>query len=39
MSSAGHFISLIGIAFFYIAILDSHLERKTATPSTLGVPR
>jgi len=39
MSTTGHFITLIGITFFYIAILDAHIEKKLATPITLGIPR
>jgi len=39
MSTAGHFITLIGLSFFYLMLLDSHIERKVATPTTLGLPR
>jgi len=39
MSTAGHFITLIGIFFFCLMFLDSHIERRIATPSSLGVPR
>ena len=39
MSTAGHFITLIGIFFFFFMIFDSHLENKICTPSTLGIPR
>jgi thermostable 8-oxoguanine DNA glycosylase len=39
MSSAGHFVTIVGIAFFYVAILDAHIEKKIATPLTLGIPR
>jgi hypothetical protein len=39
MSTAGHFITLIGIAFFFLMMIDSHIERRIATPSSLGVPR
>ena len=39
MSTAGHFITLIGVSFFFLMILDSHIERKVATPITLGLPR
>ena len=39
MSTAGHFITLVGVFFFYIMFLDSHIERKTATTHTLGLPR
>jgi hypothetical protein len=39
MSTAGHFITLIGIAFFFLMMIDSHIERRVATPSSLGIPR
>lgn len=39
MSTAGHFITLIGLIFFFLMLLDSHLERRLATPITLGIPR
>lgn len=39
MSTAGHFITLIGIAFFFLMLIDSHLERRIATPLSLGIPR
>jgi hypothetical protein len=39
MSTAGHFVGLIGIVFFFLMLLDSHIERRVATPSNLGIPR
>jgi len=39
MSTAGHFVTLIGVFFFFLMLLDSHIERRIATPLTLGVPR
>lgn len=39
MSTSGHFITLIGIVFFFFMILDSHLERKLSIPSSLSIPR
>jgi heme/copper-type cytochrome/quinol oxidase subunit 1 len=39
MSTTGHFITLIGIIFFFIMLLDSHIERRVSTSSTLGLPR
>lgn len=39
MSTAGHFITLIGIFFFFLMLLDSHIERRLATPLSLGIPR
>lgn len=39
MSTAGHFITLLGIVFFFLMLLDSHIERRIATPTTLGIPR
>jgi hypothetical protein len=39
MSTTGHFITLVGIIFFFLMLLDSHIERRIATPITLGIPR
>lgn len=39
MSTSGHFITLIGIVFFFFMILDSHIERKLSIPSSLSIPR
>jgi heme/copper-type cytochrome/quinol oxidase subunit 1 len=39
MSTTGHFITLIGIVFFFLMILDSHIERKVVTQTNLGIPR
>jgi len=39
MSTAGHFITLIGVTFFFLMMIDSHIERRIATPSSLGIPR
>ena len=39
MSTSGHFISLIGITFFFFMLFDSHIERKIHTPISLGIPR
>lgn len=39
MSTAGHFITLIGTTFFFIMFLDSHIERRLSIPTTLGLPR
>ena len=39
MSTSGHFITLIGIVFFFFMIFDSHIEKKLAVPSTLSIPR
>nr|YP_004841742.1 cytochrome c oxidase subunit 1 [Ichthyophthirius multifiliis]AEL89284.1 cytochrome c oxidase subunit 1 [Ichthyophthirius multifiliis] len=39
MSTTGHFITLIGIIFFFAMLLDSHIERRLHTSSTLGLPR
>ena len=39
MSTSGHFITLIGIVFFFFMIFDSHLEQKLATPLSLSIPR
>ena len=39
MASTGHFITLIGIFFFFLILIDYHIEKKIATPLTLGIPR
>jgi len=39
MSTTGHFIVLIGIFFFFLMLLDSHIERRASTSITLGLPR
>nr|YP_010632213.1 cytochrome c oxidase subunit 1 [Cryptocaryon irritans]WBP62329.1 cytochrome c oxidase subunit 1 [Cryptocaryon irritans] len=39
MASVGHFVTLMGVIFFFIMILDSHIERRTVISSTLGLPR
>lgn len=39
MASTGHFVTLVGIFFFFLMMLDSHIEKKIATPISLGIPR
>jgi len=39
MASAGHFVTLVGVFFFFLMLLDSHIEKKIATPLSLGIPR
>ena len=39
MASVGHLTTLIGVLFFFLMLLDSHLERRVAVHSILGVPR
>lgn len=39
MATAGHLVTLVGVMFFFFMILDSHIERRIATPITLGIPR
>jgi hypothetical protein len=39
MATTGHFVTLVGISFFFLMILDSHVEKKLALVSTLGIPR
>ena len=39
LSTAGHFITLLGIFFFFLMLLDSHIERRLPTPLALGIPR
>jgi hypothetical protein len=39
MATTGHLITMMGIVFFFLMILDSHIERKVAVYSPLGKPR
>jgi hypothetical protein len=39
MASVGHLTTLIGVLFFFLMLLDSHIERRIAVHSTLGIPR
>ena len=39
MASVGHFITLMGVIFFFFMLCDTHFEKKTATLPTLGLPR
>jgi hypothetical protein len=39
MASVGHLTTLIGVLFFFLMLLDSHIERRVAVHSTLGIPR
>lgn len=39
MASLGHFVTLVSLIFFFIMLLDSHLEKKIMIYSTLGLPR
>jgi len=39
MASVGHLTTMIGVVFFFLMLLDSHIERRVAVYSNLGVPR
>lgn len=39
MASVGHLTTLIGVLFFFLMLLDSHVERRVAVHSVLGIPR
>ena len=39
MASSGHMITLVGTLFFFMMLLDSHMERRVIVYSTLGLPR
>ena len=39
MASTGHMITLVGVIFFFLMLLDSHIERRVVVYSTLGLPR
>ena len=39
MATTGHIITLMGIVFFFLMLLDSHIERKVTIYKHLGLPR
>jgi hypothetical protein len=39
MSTVGHFITLTGVIFFFLMLIDTHAEKKITASSTLGLPR
>ena len=39
MASSGHIITLVGIVFFFLMLLDSHIEHKVVIYKHLGIPR
>jgi heme/copper-type cytochrome/quinol oxidase subunit 1 len=39
MSTSGHFVTLAGVIFFFCMLFDSHLEKRVAIPTNLGIPR
>ena len=39
MATTGHLITMMGIVFFFLMIIDSHIERKVVVYSPLGNPR
>lgn len=39
MATVGHFITLLSLIFFFLMLLDSHIERRVAIHNTLGLPR
>jgi len=39
MATIGHLTVLISIMFFFFMLIDSHIERRVAVHSTLGIPR
>lgn len=39
MATTGHIITLMGIVFFFLMLLDSHIERKVSIYKHLGLPR
>ena len=39
MASTGHMITLVGAIFFFLMVLDSHIEKRVVIYSTLGLPR
>jgi hypothetical protein len=39
MATAGHFVTMTGVLFFYYVLFDSSKEKKVATFITLMIPR
>lgn len=39
MASAGHLITMVGVFFFFITLIDSFLEKKIPTFHFYGIPR
>ena len=39
MATSGHVITLVGIIFFFLMLIDSHVEKKVAIHKHLGIPR
>lgn len=39
MATAGHFVTLTGVIFFFFMIIDSHVEKKVFITNNLGLPR
>lgn len=39
MATVGHITTMVSAVFFFLMLLDSHIERRVAVHSILGVPR
>jgi cytochrome c oxidase subunit 1 len=39
MASTGHFVTITGIVFFFLMLLDSHIDQKLLISPNLGLPR
>jgi len=39
LATSGHLVTMMGVVFFFLMILDSHIERKVAVYCHLGKPR
>lgn len=39
MATAGHFITMTGVLFFYVMLYDSHIEKKVSIPINFMIPR
>ena len=39
MATTGHLITMCGIIFFFLMLLDSHIEKKVSVYSSIGLPR
>ena len=39
MATTGHLITMCGILFFFLMLIDSHIEKKVSIYSSIGLPR
>jgi len=39
MATVGHITTMVSAASFFLMFLDSHIERRVAVHSIMGIPR